>query len=79
MYRVCPVQVCGKRFYDTPSDAAVPVEADDPNMIQDDQYAATTPETRTKSALEEHLVHYHQAEAAAMGIRRNATRLVEVS
>jgi len=79
MYRVCPVQVCGKKFYDTPSDKAVPVESGDPNMIQDDAYGATTPEMRTKASLEEHLVWVHPAEAASMGIRRHATRLVEAS
>ena len=68
MYRVCPVATCRKKFYDIPASApdAVGPEAGDPNLIKDDAYMESTPELRTKAALDAHMFAYHPSESPAL-------------
>lgn len=65
--RVCPV--CAKRIYDNMSlAAAVSTADDDPNVIQDDAYGASTPEQRTKLKLDLHLWVRHPEWAQSNGV-----------
>lgn len=65
--RVCPV--CSKRLYDNMSLASATVEEDDdPNVINDDAYDASTPEQRTKMKLDLHLWIRHPEWAQANGV-----------
>lgn len=65
--RVCPV--CRKRIYDNMSLAAMAQEEnDDPNVIQDEAYNASTPEQRTKMKLDLHLWTRHAEWAQANGV-----------
>lgn len=67
-YRICPI--CGKEVGDTRvSTGYVESEEDDnPNVIRDDAYASTTPEMRTKAALDLHIWRRHEQEAREMGL-----------
>lgn len=68
--RICPVD--GKRIYDNMSLSAAIAEADDyeddPNVIHDDPYAASSPEQRTKLKLDLHLWVRHPEWAQANGV-----------
>ena len=65
--RVCPV--CGKRLYDNLNlNTAVIEEDDDPNVIKDDAYNASTPEQRTKLKSDLHLWIRHPEWAQANGV-----------
>lgn len=64
--RVCPV--CGKRIYDNRVSLEIDRQEDDPNVIQDDAYAASTPAIRTKAALDWHIWNRHPQEAREMGL-----------
>lgn len=66
--RICPVD--GKRIYDTMSLNAAMVDdyEDDPNVIHDDPYAASTPAQRTKMKLDLHLWVRHPEWAQANGV-----------
>ena len=69
--RLCPV--CGKRIYDNrviDANTAILMAAgeNDPNVIQDDAYAATTPAIRTKAALDLHIWTRHPQEAREMNL-----------
>lgn len=64
--RVCPV--CAKRIYDNRVTMDVDRQEDDPNVIQDDAYAASTPAVRTKAALDWHIWNRHPQEAREMGL-----------
>ncbi len=64
--RIC--QICGKRIYDNRVHAAVDPEIDDPNVIQDDAYSASTPAIRTKAALDWHMWNRHPQESREMGL-----------
>jgi len=75
-YRVCPIPSCRKRFYDRPPVNEVQVEEDE-NMIRDDAYVPSTPELRTKAALDAHMQAYHPSETAAMA-RQNPTHLKRI-
>lgn len=70
-YRDCPVAGCnqgnGHRVYDDGLGLSLGDENDDPFAIRDDTYKST-PETRTKAMLEEHIRWYHPQTAAYMGI-----------
>ncbi len=72
MYRDCPVAGCndgrGKRFYDNETGAEIKPVSDDPFAIQDAAYIPSTPESRTKAMLDEHIRYYHTVEAAARGL-----------
>ncbi len=68
--RVCPVCPGGKRIYDNMALAAA-IEADeddDPNVIRDDAYNASTPAQRTKMKLDLHLWIRHPEWAQANGV-----------
>lgn len=81
-YRVCPVQSCGKVIYD-PMPTGVfrrdefdngsrgPHAADE-NAIQDDAYQSSTPESRTRAAMDLHIIGYHASTAMELGIKRPA-------
>jgi hypothetical protein len=65
--RVCPV--CRKRVYDNMSLTSAAIDEDeDPNVIQDDAYAVSTPEQRTKLKLDLHLWIRHPEWAQANGV-----------
>lgn len=72
-YRICPVPGCNanqggpKKFYDNTDFTAVMPSAD-PFAIIDTAYAQSTPESRTKAALDAHLRAYHETTAQAMGL-----------
>lgn len=67
--RVCPV--CGKRIYDNmdinPGDG-LGDDDDDPNVIHDDAYASSTPQTRTKVLLDTHIWVRHPQSARIMNL-----------
>jgi len=79
-YRVCPVASCRKTIYDSLGSApdAVGPDPDDPHLIKDDAYLASTPELRTRAALDAHMAAYHAAEAPALTPRKT-TRMAEVT
>ena len=79
-YRVCPVASCRKTIYDTMSSApdAVGPDPDDPNLIKDDSYLESTPELRTKAALDAHMRAFHGTEAPALTPQKT-TRMAEVT
>ncbi len=74
-YRICPVcppnangephKVYDNRVSGFSEEA---VDHDDPNFIQDDAYAASTPAIRTKAALDWHIWNRHPQEAREMGL-----------
>jgi hypothetical protein len=47
-----------------------PEAGSDPAEIKDDQYSKSTPESRTKTALDMHLIGYHPQEASDFGVSR---------
>lgn len=74
-YRSCPE--CNKRVYDVATSTLDIIAEDpeaaeesesDPHAIVDDSYLASTPEARTKSRLDRHMLAYHPEEAAARGL-----------
>ena len=67
MYRVCPVPQCGKKIHDYLQDIEV-TDEDDEMKIVDDSYMQSTPELRTKSVMDKHMLVLHPNEAAAAGI-----------
>lgn len=72
-YRICPVCPTDPephRVYDNRIYAYDPANVDtsDPNFIQDEAYAATTPAQRTKAALDWHIWNRHPQEAREMGL-----------
>ena len=77
-YRVCPVRSCRKPIYDPQPTGAFKDDEfdhsarDDSDAIQDDAYNTSTPETRTKAALDIHVIGFHPQEAMEMGIHRQA-------
>ena len=75
-YRICPIPTCRKVFYDRPPVNQVQVEEDE-NMIRDDAYIPSTPELRTKAALDAHMQVYHPSEQSAMA-RQNPVYLKRV-
>ena len=77
-YRDCPVVGCNdgrpKRIFDVLANTNNERLADDdPFAIRDDAYGLSTPETRTKAALDAHIRAYHETEANARGLM-NITR-----
>lgn len=64
--RICPV--CAKRIYDNRVSIDVDFQTDDPNVIQDEAYSASTPAVRTKAALDWHIWNRHPQEAREMGL-----------
>ena len=67
--RICPV--CGKRIYDNlvyQRDIEVEKDDDDPNVIHDDSYAASTPASRTKAQLNRHIWIRHPITAEIMNL-----------
>ena len=69
-YRTCPVCPGAHKVFDNRVNYADPeaVDTDDPNLIQDAAYAATTPAIRTKAALDLHMWARHPQEAREMGL-----------
>ena len=77
-FRVCPEISCRKRIYDSQSTgmrlqdefdhSARGDASDDPNVIQDDMYDSSTPEARTRAAMENHLIGFHPDTARQLGI-----------
>lgn len=63
--RVC--RVCGKRIYDNLGFSEVP-QSDDPNVIADDVYTATSPEQRTLASLNLHYWVRHPRQAQMMNL-----------
>lgn len=72
-YRQCPVPQCRKKVYDFIQGLDVE-DADDPMKIEDDAYALSTPELRTKALMDKHMLVLHPNEAAAAGIVAPAQR-----
>lgn len=64
--RIC--LVCGKKIDDNRVRMDVDMATDDPNVIQDDAYAASTPAIRTKAALDWHMWNRHPQESREMGL-----------
>ena len=76
--RRCPV--CGKRVFDNMSLATTAVdEDDDPNVIEDDAYSASTPAQRTKMKLDLHLWVRHAEWAQANGVPPLPTAFKEMT
>ena len=75
--RVCPV--CQKRIYDNVrfTEQAAAVD-DDPNVIKDDSYTASTPEQRTAVLLNLHLWVRHARQAQMMGVPALPTALQDM-
>lgn len=67
MYRVCSVPQCRKKIYDYLQDIEEEGEVDELKIV-DDAYMQSTPELRTKSVLDKHMLSLHPNEAAAAGI-----------
>jgi hypothetical protein len=83
-FRTCPVATCRKRVYD-PLPTGRHIEGDgmtarpneqgsDEGEIDDDAYANTTVEVRTKVALDRHIIGYHEQEAITFGLRTPTLR-----
>ena len=79
MFRICPVITCKKRIYDPMSTGARKtddefdhtnreVNTNDPMLIQDEMSVASTPQTRTRTMMEMHIIGYHPQTAMEMGI-----------
>ncbi len=66
-FRVCPVPSCGKKIHDFQAEEAVEVDVD-PNLIKDGAYIESTPATRTKAAMDIHILARHPQEARAAGL-----------
>src|SRR3990172_10551028 len=77
-FRICPEISCRKPIYDSQS-TGVRLEDEfdhsnrgglqnDPNAIQDGMYDKSTPESRTRSAMENHLIGFHPEMARELGI-----------
>ena len=79
-YRICPERSCSKRIYDPLPTGRFLLDdfdhsdreddGDDPNVIRDDEYAPPSPATRTKSAMDMHIIAFHPARAMDLGIGR---------
>lgn len=68
-FRRCPVAGCGKKVYDTLDvDLGGTEEEETPGEIRDEAYAASTPETRTKVKLDQHIIAFHPSEAQRLGL-----------
>lgn len=77
-FRVCPDVTCRKRIYDpVATGARLQDEFDhsdradpdgDENAISDGMYDASTPESRTRSLMENHIVGYHVDLARELGL-----------
>ena len=78
MLRLCPV--CGKRIYDnlTPDSYLSEEDSEDPNVIKDESYTATTPEERTAAQLNLHMWLRHPQQAMMRGLPPLPTALREV-
>lgn len=79
--RVCPVSSCRKRVYDPMPlgvfkvdefDHSTRDDEGDPNIIRDEEYSNSTPATRTKAAMDLHVIANHPTEALQMGLSRPA-------
>ncbi len=66
-FRKCPV--CARPIFDLDIQQDTIGEADEAE-IRDESFSQTTPTVRTKVKLEQHMLAYHPAEAAAYGIVR---------
>jgi len=67
LYRVCPVIACSKEFRDEPQMTEEDLEGKgDPLLIKDDAFANSTPETRTKAMLNNHMMFYHPQESLSL-------------
>lgn len=78
LFRICPVTSCRKPVYDSQPTGKHKVDEfdtsgrpeTDKNAIVDDAYSLSTPESRTKAAMDLHLIGFHPAESMSMGISR---------
>jgi hypothetical protein len=68
--RICPV--CRKQIYDNLGDVDTAEVNHDPNVIVDDAYSLSTPATRTKAMLDQHIRVRHEITAEVMGLARPA-------
>lgn len=65
--RVCPV--CDKRIYDNVQfSETAEDDGSDPNVIREEGYSQSTPESRTKASLDLHLWVKHPRQAQMMGV-----------
>ena len=64
--RVCPV--CGKRIYDNSAYQNKIGDPNDPNIIRDEAYEASTPASRTKMQLDAHIWNSHPNAARTLAI-----------
>jgi len=75
-YRACPVRSCRKPIYDSaPTGKFLSDEFDHSGRviegaIDDDEYNTSTPASRTKAAMDLHLIGFHPQEAMEMGIQK---------
>ena len=77
-FRICPVNSCRKKVYDSQPTGRYASDdfnhgdraQDDPNAIKDDTYETSTPETRTKAAMDMHIIGFHPTEAMTMGLSK---------
>lgn len=66
MGRICPV--CQKHIYDNMRFSEEAEASRDPNVIPNTDYQNTTPDSRTKAALDLHLWTKHARQAQMMGV-----------
>lgn len=74
-FRICPIPGCSKRVFDYLFKApeGAPVEAEE-GLVVDTAYSDTTPATRTKTAMDRHIMAYHPGEGLTIGVGVNAPR-----
>ena len=76
MSRICPEPSCRKRIFDSQPTGAFleeefakgTPEGEDPLVIQDDSFANSSPESRTRSVMSNHIVGYHSDLARELGL-----------
>lgn len=89
-YRKCPVTSCGKVIFDPKptgqylqqdgmtrytEDGAMQGDEDDGLVIKNDEYTESSPEARTKTMMDAHIIGYHADDAVRLGLITEAQRL----
>ena len=78
LFRICPINTCRKPLYDSKPTGKFKIDdfdnsgrpLEDKNAIVDDSYSLSTPESRTRAAMDMHLLGFHPAESLTMGLSK---------
>jgi hypothetical protein len=70
--RRCPI--CNKSVFDFGARTAIEMSKDDTD-IDDGAYTQATPELRTRSVMDQHIMAFHPADAASLGLSGQDPRL----